>query len=371
MEEVKLWKIGGAADDPTIVSISNAQQTKTEEMLETILVKSPALLFDGLQLVCRQVETASGPLDLLGVDEDGQLIVFELKRGTLTRDAVAQVIDYASYLAELSPPELSDFINRGSGKYGVDKIDDFAAWYEDEFAGKNIESIGIPRMVLVGLGVDDRARRMVEFLSLRNVDISLITFHGFDDPQGGSFLAKQVEVLQKQTTQPTKVSKQANLQALERRMNEAGVTEFYNHVASALRTDLNNSYEWPNKSGYGYYFQDLTESGTPSNRAYVSLVIADSPKGALLLILQERATQAAGASWPDIARAWGARVVQRKGYSEVKISSLDDWKTVEPDIKKLIAAIVRGRKLMQEQQVVSERQSLQEAGDSAGDGTKS
>ena len=42
-----------------------------------------------------------GPLDLLGIDQDGDLIVFELKRGTLTREAVAQIIDYASYLDSL------------------------------------------------------------------------------------------------------------------------------------------------------------------------------------------------------------------------------------------------------------------------------
>ena len=37
-------------------------------------------------------------MDLLGVDQDGRLTVFELKRGILTRDAVAQSLDYASDL---------------------------------------------------------------------------------------------------------------------------------------------------------------------------------------------------------------------------------------------------------------------------------
>ena len=101
MDEIKLWKVGGTQADPTIAAVSAATQTKTEEMLEEILVKAPNLLLTGLKLVGRQVETSgSGILDLLGVDEDGQLIVFELKRGTLTREAVAQVTDYASYLAE-------------------------------------------------------------------------------------------------------------------------------------------------------------------------------------------------------------------------------------------------------------------------------
>ena len=59
------------------------------------------MLMPDLTLVGRQTPAGGGALDLLGVDEDGRLVVFELKRGTLTRDAVAQVIDYCSYLESL------------------------------------------------------------------------------------------------------------------------------------------------------------------------------------------------------------------------------------------------------------------------------
>ena len=38
---------------------------------------------------------------MLGIDEYGRLVVFELKRGTLVREAVAQIIDYASDLANM------------------------------------------------------------------------------------------------------------------------------------------------------------------------------------------------------------------------------------------------------------------------------
>jgi hypothetical protein len=364
MEEIKLWKVGGSQDNPTIMDVPKVAQTETEKMLEEILVKAPNLLLDGLKLVGRQVETPGGPLDLLGIDEDGQLIVFELKRGTLTRDAVAQIIDYASYLAELSPLDLVDLVNTGSGKYGIDKITDFDRWYNDQFAGKSIVSIGKPKMVLVGLGVDDRARRMVEFLANGNIEISMLTFHGFNGTDG-TYLAKQVEVVQRQI-QPIKTSKQTNLQTLVRRMKAAGVENFFDRVAGVLRGELDNPYEWPNQTGYGYYFQDTTEAGTPTNRAYVSLSIPDNPKGSLLLTLQERATQAAGEDWAQIAKSWGARVVKRKGYFEVKIASEEDWKLMEPDLRKLCSAILRGRKIVREQQVVAERQGVNEELSDAG-----
>ena len=62
---------------------------------------------------------------MLGVDTDGRLVVFELKRGTLNRDAVAQVIDYASSLDAMSLDRLGRHIEQRSGNLGIDKIDDF------------------------------------------------------------------------------------------------------------------------------------------------------------------------------------------------------------------------------------------------------
>jgi hypothetical protein len=361
MDEIKLWKIGGSATNPIISDVPATAQTKTEERLEEILVKAPNLLSEGLKLVGRQVETSGGAtLDLLGVSEDGQLIVFELKRGTLTRDAVAQIIDYGSFLAGLSPSELSLFVSKGSGKFGVEKIDDFEGWYEDQFAGKSIETIGNPRMVLVGLGVDDRAKRMVEFLATRNIDISLMTFHGFDDGQE-TYLAKQIEVPQKTIAQSTRISKQTNLQALERRIQEAGVKDFFTQVAGAIRSELSNSYEWPNQSGYGYYFQDVTEAGTPSNRVYITLSVPNNSKGALLLTLYERAIQAAGLCWSQVSQVWADRIAKKKGYFEVKISSQQDWQAMGPDFRTLCASILQGRKEAQEQRVTAEQQEFEAA----------
>jgi Holliday junction resolvase-like predicted endonuclease len=364
VEEIKLWKVGGSKESLTIVDVSSVGQTKTEGMLEEILVKSPNLLLSGLKLVGRQTETPGGPLDLLGVDEDGRLIVFELKKGTLTRDAVAQIVDYASYLAELveiSVPDLNNLISQGSGKFGVEKIDDFSEWYQLQF-GKALASIGKPKMMLVGLGVDDRARRMVEFLANSDIEISLITFHGFDDGND-TYLARQIEVAQRQQEQSPKASKTINLQKLLRKVKAAGVNNFFEHVTGILRAELNNPYEWPNQSGYTYYLPDITESGTLSNHAYVSLSVPDNSHGSLLLTLQERAALAAGKDWLEIEKSWGTRVLKKRGYIEVKIASVDDWKLLELDAKKLCSSIVRGREAIREQQILTERQvGIEEAG---------
>ena len=126
MDEVKIWAVDG---DSNVEPLARKGQTDTESLLEETLVRNPDLLIPGLRLVGRQTPTEGGPLDLLGVDEDGRLVVFELKRGTLSREAVAQIIDYASDLDSKSDVELAEHIAAHSGAGSIENIDDFEEWY--------------------------------------------------------------------------------------------------------------------------------------------------------------------------------------------------------------------------------------------------
>ena len=76
MEDIKLWELDGSQATP----LGSNNQLESEQGLEDTLVENPNLLIEGLTLVGRQTPTEGGPLDLLGVDGDGKLVVFELKR---------------------------------------------------------------------------------------------------------------------------------------------------------------------------------------------------------------------------------------------------------------------------------------------------
>ncbi|MYC08133.1 MAG: DUF91 domain-containing protein [Chloroflexi bacterium] len=197
MEETKIWSVDG--DGTSTTQLDTTNRMETEGRLEDILTRNPDMLEDGLQLVGRQTSTAGGWLDLLGVDTDGRLVVYELKRGRLNRDAVAQVIDYASDLDTKEQDDLSSHIERQSGKYGIEKIDDFKDWYSklresNELPEDDLEALKPPRMVLVGLGVDDTTERMVGYMASGGMDISLLTFYGFANTDGKILLARNVEV---------------------------------------------------------------------------------------------------------------------------------------------------------------------------------
>ena len=183
--DIGIWKID--QESLTGRKLDPADRIETEKKLENILVANPNMLMGGLTLVGRQVPVGTGYIDLLGVDEAGRLVVFELKREKLTRDAVAQILDYCTYLETLSDPDLATLIAEQSGKHGIKRIADFEEWYASQ-AGDALRPV---RMVLVGLGTDVSAHRMVAYLAEGGIDIRLLTFHGY--MHGDSMLlARQV-----------------------------------------------------------------------------------------------------------------------------------------------------------------------------------
>lgn len=197
VDEPGIWTIH---PDDTVKAVGTVSKEANlaEKRLEEMLVQHPDMLGTDIQLVGRQTPTDGGPSDLLGVDTDGRLVVFELKRDSVTRDAVTQCIDYASALDAMGPDEeLAKHIAEHSGTHGIEKIDDFKAWYERDASEngheKELGNLLPSRLVLVGLGVDDRAKRMARFLRARGVDISVLTFHGFQR-DGETLLVRQVEV---------------------------------------------------------------------------------------------------------------------------------------------------------------------------------
>ena len=212
---------------------------ETEALLESTLVKNPDLLMPGMKLVGRQTQTSSGPLDLLGVDRDGKLVVFELKRGRLSRDAVAQIIDYASDLDSKNLDALAKHIADNSGGDGIEKIEDFEAWYYDHTEAESLESLRPMRLFLVGLGADERTERMVRFLADNSgMDISLLTFHGFGY-QDKTLLARRVEVEGGGETDLRKtrryLSVAEKLERLEAAIEESGMSELFHAVRSMFK----------------------------------------------------------------------------------------------------------------------------------------
>ena len=258
-DELKIWALRDGNEPEAVEGVSGV---KLEDILEAMLVSRPEMLESGLHLVGRQTPTESGPLDLLGVDEGGRLVVFELKREKLTREAVTQCIDYASALDEKAPEELAAFIAEHSGSGGIEKIDNFEEWYQGRFDENELSDLLPPRLTLVGLGVDERAERMARFLSRGGsrggVDISVLTFYGFEHG-GETLLARKVEVERDtavRTGQRTYRSAAERRLELQTRLVKMGLVELFEDVDKTLRATLPDSVQTYGSYGVSYKLRD-------------------------------------------------------------------------------------------------------------------
>ena len=329
MEEVKIWALEGDG----VVELERAEKTQTEKTLEDTLVSNPGLLEKGLTLVGRQTPTQGGPLDLLGVDEDGKLVVFELKRGTLSRDAVAQVIDYTSDLTAMGITGLTSHIAARSGQHGIQKIDDLDEWFLNQFPGRDLASLLPPRMVLVGLGADDTTSRMVDFLADTGVNISLLTFQGFN-LNGQTLLAKQVEAGAPVSggnvvPNPRSLSWPEKRRVYAERAEGLGVSALVASVSQMLRKSLHYQKEFPSvkaKSrmnftlhGPSYAFIDLDPDGKGINLGFHPVAVD--------LVLDEF-NDLHGQIPFDTPVSANAQHTPRVDYEVVfPLNSVEDWET--------------------------------------------
>ena len=241
-EELRIWTLGEGDGVDAVESVAGVE---LEGILEETLVRRPGMLEAGLHLVGRQTPTDGGPLDLLGVDAGGRLVVFELKRERLTRDAVTQCIDYAAALNDQEPEEIGRLISERSGERGIEQIVDFEEWYQERFSENDLGDLLPPRLALVGLGVDERAERMARFLKGGRIDISVLTFFGFRH-RGETLLARQVEVDRERDVTPGRRSRRSAAErrvALENRLVEMGLATLFNEIAATLRRALPDSSE--------------------------------------------------------------------------------------------------------------------------------
>ncbi|MXZ39749.1 MAG: DUF91 domain-containing protein [Holophagales bacterium] len=242
-DEVRLWVLGDKPEDAAPIE-SMDQTDEPERVLEDILVRHRDMLLPDLQLVGRQTLTRVGNPDLLGVDAEGRLVVVELKRDKLTRKAVAQLLNYGSHLDSLSDQEVVALIERGSGSHGIEAIADFEDWYSDR-VGRPLETLRPLRMVLVGLGADEEARRIVEFLQNHGVRIDLLTFHGFSHGET-TILAMKAEAPDdgNRRAPPSRpaVSEEDLLRSLRERAEDGGVAALWDDAFRDMRQHSDTHY---------------------------------------------------------------------------------------------------------------------------------
>ena len=201
--QIKTWQI--IDGDLTPIQTSLASQNRTEPYdLEQWIASNPETVGSDIAIIGRQVICKSGPLDLLGIDKQGNLVVIELKRDRVAREALAQAMDYASDVAEWSIDKIGEI----ASEYTEKTLEDAFA---DAFPDVDVENLNVnstQRILLVGFSVEPALERMIQWLSDGfGVNINAVVLNYVRTANGDELLARTSiisEELEKERVQKKK-----------------------------------------------------------------------------------------------------------------------------------------------------------------------
>lgn len=211
--------------------------------MEEWLVKDISVLDPGLLVVGQQVQTDfGGYIDLLCLDVSGDLVIVELKRDKTPREVVAQVLDYASWVAGLSGEQVRSIADGYLRHRDDTEIDNLDEAYRRVFGAELPDSLNSDhRMLVVGSAIDQSSERILKYLSdTHGVRINAATFQYFLASDGSELVAR-VFVLE-----PSDVDRNARTKGSSKRRpnlsfeellglaEEQGVSELYSYALSAL-----------------------------------------------------------------------------------------------------------------------------------------
>ncbi|MBU2052618.1 MAG: DUF4268 domain-containing protein [Nanoarchaeota archaeon] len=167
--EIKLWEIVEGKLIPSEVSMVDAGRTEVND-LERWIKDNPEILGGDILIIGEQIMTKRGPLDFLGIDQSGNLIIIELKRDKLHREVLSQAIDYASDISSWDLERLNEECERYTGKKISEcLIENFDL---DEESIEDISINNFQKILLVGTSVDESLERMIGWLS-NNYDMGI------------------------------------------------------------------------------------------------------------------------------------------------------------------------------------------------------
>lgn len=229
-EKVRLWRIA-AGDRLEEVAVA---QLDMEDRLETWMAGDISMLQAGLLVIGRQVQTDhGGVIDLLCLDQDGDCVIVELKRGLTPREVTAQALDYASWVNDLSGERIVAIANEYLHDNGV---------LQEAFArrfGTELPDVlnGEHSILIVGSQIDASTERIIRYLSgVHGVAINAATFQHFRTSSGEEFLSRLVLLDEVPIARSSGSKRRPNLtvEELAEIARQNGVDAIYEYLVGVL-----------------------------------------------------------------------------------------------------------------------------------------
>lgn len=168
-----------------------------EENLEERLVRTESAEIGGVEIlyIGQQGTTEGGKVyDLIGIDEDGNVVVVELKRGKAPRRVIAQALDYVSRIKYQDYDDLEEDYEDFRRQHGYDESKSLRELHKSHFELdeplSQDEFNAEQRMIIVGTSFDDATTNMADYLREEGeLDVILVQYERYKSPD------KDIELL--------------------------------------------------------------------------------------------------------------------------------------------------------------------------------
>lgn len=273
---------------------------KKEEDLHDLIKKNPKLIFEDICdgepiLLGSEITLPSGKqLDLIFCDLEGNVFVVELKRDRSPREAIAQLLDYASSITKLTLNEFLKSIDRD--------IDNVVPVTGDSIDEDNALSMGLlrteleenlqaglknPQLILVSYEIPDGIRRIASFLRSKDILINCVEFDYYVDEKNNEiFVPNLIEF------EETKEIKNKTMSQLQRYYFDffSSVIEKFKEEKKHVTTESPSPRAWMKVFiGYPkhYHLEWVIRGSGRKKQLQVSLHLENGDKEKNLRILNE------------------------------------------------------------------------------------
>ncbi len=251
--QIKVWEISG--DRLTSVAEVAFADSHREDELENWIVQCPDVLGENLLIIARQLEISGvGRLDLLCMDSTGELVIVELKRGLTPREAIAQALDYASWLDDATEEEIAALAAQHLKRDLDEAFEEYFHVKPPDWVCEN------HRILLVAARLDTSAERIINYLAERyEVNINVAFFNYSKLSNGREILIRSMLVPDAVvgTAARHKRPSEADLMAIASERNTIPLVEICRRMKSTWGEEAQNTSGgsfryWLVKPGGGY-----------------------------------------------------------------------------------------------------------------------
>ncbi|MBL0040054.1 MAG: nuclease [Xanthomonadales bacterium] len=251
-----IWKVGARPAPLSDATLS------TEQLLEDMIVASPQILSSEWMLIGKQELTGlGGKIDLLAIAPDASLVLIELKRNRTPREVVAQALDYAFWVEQLTAEKIAQIYQRFSNGGSLDAAFKlrFGADLDEETLNESHQ------IVVVAAELDAQTERIISYLNARDIAINVLFFQVFQ--HGSEQLLSRAWLIDPGETQAN-VAATAKVKGEKEPWNG----EFYVSFGDT------NSRSWEDAQNYGFisagggaWYSQTLKLLSPGDRVWVKI----------------------------------------------------------------------------------------------------